>query len=301
MEKPLVSVVIPCYNQGHFLGEAIDSVLRQTYSHFEVLVVDDGSCDDTARVASRAGMRLVRQHNQGLSAARNAGIRHSRGECVVFLDADDRLLPAALQTGVEALTAHPDCAFVYGRCQWISADGRVLVVPPQPHVTRSHYSRLLEFNCIYGCMTVMFRRAVFDQVSAFDTRLRSCEDYDLYLRVTRRFPVHDHDVVIGEYRRHATNLSDDPVLMLGSALKVLRAQKSDIPRGTPDREAYARGVRRHQELYGNQIITAVRSATSARKWRPAIRGALALVRYSPRGVARRAARKSFRLVFHPEG
>lgn len=301
MAEPLVSVIIPCYNQAHFLGEAIDSVMRQTYAHCELLVVDDGSSDDTAGVAARAGVRLLRQRNQGLSAARNVGIRHSRGDYLVFLDADDRLLPSALRTGVAALAAHPSCAFVYGRCQWISADGSVLAVPPQPRVDGAHYSSLLEFNCIYGCMSVMFRRVVFDKMSAFDTSLRACEDYDLYLRVTRRFPVHNHDVLIGEYRRHTTNLSDDPIMMLSSVLRVLHAQKRQLPRGTPDRAAYQRGVRRHQEVYGNQIVTAVRSAARSRQWRPVMKGALALLRHAPLGLARRAAGKSYRLVFRPEG
>src|SRR5829696_2931566 len=110
---PLVSVVVPCYNQARFLGEAIESVLAQSHPLFEVVVVDDGSTDDTSEVAARyPGVRLVRQENRGLSGARNAGLARSRGEYVVFLDADDRLLPGALEAGVERLGANPQCAFV---------------------------------------------------------------------------------------------------------------------------------------------------------------------------------------------
>src|SRR3712207_5573157 len=113
---PLVSVVIPCYKQAHFLGEAIESVLAQSYPHFEVVVVDDGSTDNTSEVAARyPGVRCVRQDNQGLAAARNSGLAHSKGEYLLFLDADDRLLPHALEVGVERLEAHPECAFVSGR------------------------------------------------------------------------------------------------------------------------------------------------------------------------------------------
>src|ERR671912_965329 len=109
----LVSVVIPCYNQAHFLGEAIESVLSQTYPHFEIVVVDDGSTDNTQEVAARyPGVRYIRQENQGLAGARNAGIRRSNGSYLVFLDADDRLLPEALEVGLEHLNAHPECAFV---------------------------------------------------------------------------------------------------------------------------------------------------------------------------------------------
>src|ERR671911_2120937 len=111
----LVSVVIPCYNQAHFLGEAIESVLAQSYPRFEIIVVDDGSTDDTSKVAARyPGVRYVYQNNQGVSAARNSGLARSEGEYVVFLDADDRLLPEALETGLKCLEARPECAFVSG-------------------------------------------------------------------------------------------------------------------------------------------------------------------------------------------
>src|SRR5215212_207946 len=119
----LVSVVIPCYNQAHFLGEAIESVLAQNHLRFEIVVVDDGSTDDTAEVAAcYPGVRCVRQDNRGLSAARNNGLRHSEGEYVVFLDADDRLLPEALETGLKCFEAHPECAYVYGHFRVIARD-----------------------------------------------------------------------------------------------------------------------------------------------------------------------------------
>jgi glycosyltransferase involved in cell wall biosynthesis len=104
-EAGLVSVVIPCYNQARFLGEAIESVLSQSYRAFEVVVVDDGSTDNTSEVVARyagadAGVRLIRQENRGLAGARNRGLAEAEGEYVVFLDSDDRLLPDALQVGV---------------------------------------------------------------------------------------------------------------------------------------------------------------------------------------------------------
>src|SRR5918995_6377717 len=115
-DAALVSVVIPCYNQAHFLGEAIVSVLAQSYPRFEIIVVDDGSTDDTPEVAARyPGVRYVYQNNQGVSAARNSGLARSEGEYVVFLDADDRLLPEALETGLKCLKTHSGCAFASGR------------------------------------------------------------------------------------------------------------------------------------------------------------------------------------------
>src|ERR671910_2706788 len=139
-----VSVVIPCYNQADFLGEAIESVLSQSYQAFEVIVVDDGSTDDTKEVASAYALedsrvRLVRQQNRGLAGARNRGLAESRGEYVVFLDSDDRLLGEALEVGVRELESHPECAFVAGRCRFIAADGSPIlrleqeIVEGDPH------------------------------------------------------------------------------------------------------------------------------------------------------------------------
>ncbi|PYX11479.1 MAG: hypothetical protein DMG84_23855 [Acidobacteria bacterium] len=103
-ESGLVSVIIPCYNQAHFLHEAIESVLAQSYPNFEIIMVNDGSTDSTADVVRRySPVRYVYQENAGLSSARNTGLKKSRGEYVVFLDADDRLLPEALQVGIDCL------------------------------------------------------------------------------------------------------------------------------------------------------------------------------------------------------
>ena len=110
-ETPLVSVVIPCWNQARFLGEAIQSVLRQTYGNTEIIVVDDGSSDETSIVArSFPGVRCIGQKNGGLASARNTGLSASRGDYVIFLDADDRLLPIAIQAGLNCLAQHPQCA-----------------------------------------------------------------------------------------------------------------------------------------------------------------------------------------------
>jgi cellulose synthase/poly-beta-1,6-N-acetylglucosamine synthase-like glycosyltransferase len=121
---PLISVVIPCYNQSQFLADAIESVLRQTWPDVELIVVDDGSTDATRLVAQQfAAVRYLHQSNQGLSAARNAGLALSTGQFVAFLDSDDRLLPRGLECGAGYLMAHPQCAFVHGDYRRIAEDG----------------------------------------------------------------------------------------------------------------------------------------------------------------------------------
>src|SRR5262245_38480777 len=127
-----VSVVIPCYNQARFLSDAIESALDQTCPPLEVIVVDDGSTDHTASVAARYhGLKYLRQRNAGAPSARNYGFRESHGEFLLFLDADDRLVPEALAHGLAALRHHNDWVFATGHVRLIAADGTFERTPPQ--------------------------------------------------------------------------------------------------------------------------------------------------------------------------
>src|SRR3954454_21989799 len=117
---PVVSVVIPCFNQRAYVADAIESVLGQTYDNIEVVVVDDGSDDGSAGVIRNyRDVRYVRQGNAGLARARNAGLEASTGEFVIFLDADDWLLPRAVELGAQALTDRPDCMFAAGHYVYV--------------------------------------------------------------------------------------------------------------------------------------------------------------------------------------
>jgi glycosyltransferase involved in cell wall biosynthesis len=123
---PRVSVVIPAYNRAHFLPEVVESALAQTYRDFEVIVIDDGSTDNTPEVASRfpPAVRYYRQENQGLSAVRNKGIELARGEYIIFLDSDDVLLKDALEKSVLFLDQHPEAGFCHGQFCTIDVNGR---------------------------------------------------------------------------------------------------------------------------------------------------------------------------------
>ena len=268
-QQGLVTVVIPCYNQAGYLGEAIASVRAQSYRDFEIVVVDDGSTDATAAVAGNyPDVRLLRQSNAGLSAARNAGLGVGRGEYLVFLDADDRLLPDALRDGIESLARHPEAAFTSGHFRFIRADGSLQREFAQAPLECPPYEGMLRGNYIGMHATVMFRRAIFDEVGAFDTSLRSCEDYDLYMRITRRYPVARHDRLVAEYRRHDASMSVRAGRMLDTALDVLAAQRPFIHgNGRLIRACQAgiRGLRRdliRPLLFG--ILGAVRTANWSR-------------------------------------
>ena len=131
--EAVVSVIIPCYRQAHFLPEAIESVLAETHRDTEIVVVDDGSPDNTQQVVQRyPTVQSVRQRNQGLAAARNAGFRASKGEYVVFLDADDRLTPNALESHLACFATHPEAGFVVGDIDHISLDGSYAGSPRWP-------------------------------------------------------------------------------------------------------------------------------------------------------------------------
>src|SRR5438874_3411872 len=281
-DQLLVSVVIPCYNQAHFLGEAIESALAQTYPHLEIVVVDDGSTDNTAAVvAGYPGVRSVQQGNQGLSAARNAGLRHSIGECLVFLDADDRLLPRAIEVGLACLRDHPECAFVYGRSRFMAFDGSSFQGPPQPRVEGDYYLALLQGCPIFATGSVMYRREIFELVGGFDPSLSPAADYDLYYRIARQFPIRCHEETIAEYRKHGTSMTRSGKMMLKYNLMALRAQWKHVNRSRQQMEAYKTGIRFWKRVWGRYVIEQIRAAIAEGEWKRATEGMLSLLRYSP--------------------
>lgn len=281
-QPPLVSVVIPCFGQARFVGEAIESALAQTHPLIEVVVVDDGSPDNVTEVAGRyPGVRCVRQDNGGLSAARNTGIRCSNGELLVFLDADDRLLPDAVAAGLRCLDGTPQAAFAVGHFRLIAADGSPLGGHAQPAPEGETYTAFLEGNPISVPCVVLFRRSLFEAVGCFDPRVDCVADYEIYLRTARDFPLAWHDTMVAEYRRHGANMSGDPWRMLVGIRRVLDLQRPFLGGSASRRQAWRQGRRYWDRLYGKEI--AERAVARLRGGRPA--GALAdlgrLLRYHP--------------------
>jgi glycosyltransferase involved in cell wall biosynthesis len=252
-------------------------------------VVDDGSTDFTSRVAARyPWVHYIKQDNRGRSAARNAGLRESQGDYVVFLDADDRLMPEALKVGLECLDAHPECAYVSGHYKLIMADGAPLEQGQQQfvEVDGDHYFALLCGNYIGMHATVMYRRSALEAVGGFDTSIRACEDYDLYLRVARKFSVFQHNRLIAEYRQHGTNTTRDFGLMLRSALTVLGTQRKSAKENQHYEQAYKRGVEYWHKWYGDPLVAEAKGHLRQCEWGAAVRGLLTLMRYYPQGLHR---------------
>lgn len=286
-----VSVIIPCYNGARFLAEAIESLLAQAWPADEIIVIDDGSTDDFRAIVARyPAVRSVSQANQGVAAARDAGWRLSRGEYLIFFDQDDRLLPNAIQVGVEALDQHPDCAFVTGLCQLIDADGQ-----PQPADfsarTAVNYLTLLHGDCIPTPAPVMFRRSALEAVDGFNLSLRqACDDYDLYLRLTQRFPAHAHNQVIADYRLHGNNQSSTA----GSSRFMLTTaqifqQQWPFVQGKPEYEAaYRAGFEHWRQLYGPYLPYEIAACLKRGKLMQAAQVLQLSLRHYPQGLAQYA-------------
>lgn len=269
---PAVSVIVPAYNQGHYLGEAVRSVLAQTYLDFEVIIVDDGSTDSTRRVAHSFNDPRLRYHyqeNRGLSAARNTGIRLTDAPYVSFLDSDDQFLPEKLSLLVEVLDNQPEVGFVAGQALLIDEKGRRLgkaFTTPPP----ADGAQLLLGNPLH-VGSVLLRRGWLERVGVFDERLRSYEDWDLWLRLARagcRMGWVPRPVSL--YRFHTGQMIRDGSRMTASTFAVLEKvyASPDLPeswqrlRDRAYSNAYLRAAAQayHAQAF-EQAIAALREAT----------------------------------------
>ncbi len=229
---PCHSIIVASHNQAQFLPHAIESALAQTDGDLEVVVVDDGSTDDSAEVAGRyvdPRVTLIRQENRGLSAARNAGLLRSTGETVAFLDADDLLLPDHLETLGAFLRESPDYDAVAGNCRWIDGTGGEL--PGGSRRPAADGPELLLGNPFHVA-ALLVRRAALDEVGLFDEALVAGEDWDLWMRLAlagRRIGVSDR--VVSLYRQHDSQMTQDAGRMRSGLLDVLRNvfERDDLP------------------------------------------------------------------------
>jgi glycosyltransferase involved in cell wall biosynthesis len=282
----IVSVVITCYNQGRFLSQAIDSVLNQTHAQRELIVVDDGSTDDTKSIARAYGkIRYIYQSNQGVSVARNTGIRECRSAYLTFLDADDCLLPCALAAGLDCFRKYPSCGFVVGRYRKIAADGSPISGPNRPSGSHDFYSALLRGNVIGMHATVLYRRDVLELIGGFERRRKGGEDYDIALRIARTFSVVEHDNLITEYRWHDQNMSLDYRFMLRESLNALHEQWPYVKEKPQYKLAFKSGMANWRRHYGRLMIDDLRRKveTSGLTWE-ALQRSLGIVRCYPQSL-----------------
>lgn len=215
---PAVSVVIPAFNYGRFVTEAVDSVLRQTLPVGEVIVVDDGSTDDTRGRLSQYGARVkyVYQQNRGLSAARNTGIREAASDWIAFLDADDLWHPAKLEREFHAVSRLDGIRF-FGSARAAELPGRL------PSDARARRLSVRDFLCwmpLSGSSAVV-HRTCFAEIGGFDEELRSVEDRDMWLRLVSRYPSAAVDAESWWYREHPQQMNRNAGRMHENYVRVL--------------------------------------------------------------------------------
>ena len=215
MDSLRVSVVIPCYNAAAYLEQAVQSVLEQSREILEIIVVDDGSSDDSVAIAQRLGARVVHlSRNLGPAAARNRGIQEAHGDVIVFLDADDYWVPTHCADVVGLLEEHPECAVAFSRIHRFGAGEEsvspVFLAADTPTPALWH---LLRDN-IVPQSAVAVRRSMFAEHGGYDESRRHSEDYELWLRLARHAPFVCTNAVSVHYRLHAQQVSRDLELML---------------------------------------------------------------------------------------
>jgi len=212
-EMPTVSVIIPTFNRASMLKQAVESVLAQDFKDFELIVVDDGSTDDTLAVLESYPIAsVVQRPHRGVSAARNTGIKTAAGSLIAFLDSDDLWLPPKLSIQTAFFRNHPDALICQTEEIWIRNGKRVNA--KKRHKKRSGiiFEQAVAL-CLVSPSGVMIRKELFDMVGLFDETLPACEDYDLWLRIGCRFPIHliDEPLVV-KRGGHEDQLSQSPRL-----------------------------------------------------------------------------------------
>jgi glycosyltransferase involved in cell wall biosynthesis len=213
-EETRISAVVTAYNCAAFIAEAIDSILAQTRPVDEIVVIDDGSTDETAQVVASyatSGVRYVRQENQGAGAARNRGIQETKGELIAFLDGDDIWLPDKIAKQLDYLTKHPDVVLVSGYQWWWDVGKNERKIKPYglpPHTDIAQ--EILVQNVVGNPSMVLMRRWIIDKVGLFNPGLRWGQDWEFWIRMVAseaKIGFIPEPVII--YRWHRSNLSHD--------------------------------------------------------------------------------------------
>lgn len=211
----IVSIIIPTYNYAHYIQRAIDSALAQTYANIEILVVDDGSTDNTLAILAQYGdrIRVFHQPNQGASVARNLGISKAEGEYIAFLDADDAYLPENIAKKTAYLSENSEYQWCYSNCVWKDSHGIVLQqgdAMPQTLIAQKAEGEVLDqaiAGALLGSNLFLFHRDVLHAIGGFDEKLKVLEDYALYVFAAARFPIGYVDEVLVEIHAHTGSLS----------------------------------------------------------------------------------------------
>lgn len=207
-----ISVIIPTYNRASFLEKCIKSVLNQTVSVDEIIVVDDGSVDNTSQIIKQFNIKYIYQNNQGVSKARNTGIINAQNEWIAFLDSDDIWHNNKIEKHVAFHTKHPNHLASYTDEQWIRNEK---IIQQKAHQEKEQPTFLNSLKlCKIGASTFFCHKQVFEKIGYFDESLVACEDYDMWLRILHDFPIHYiNEKLTSKYAGHPNQLSFETELI----------------------------------------------------------------------------------------
>ena len=264
---PTVSVVMPAYNVSHYIGDAIESVQRQTCADWELLIVDDGSTDDTLAIAIRYARRdprimVLHRQNGGISAARNNALGQSAGAVIAILDSDDAWQPEYLERQLRILQDHPEVDIVTGNA-WFKGsrrDGQLARPCPDPRPVPDLMNLIADEACVF--IMSIFRRRVYDTIGGFDQSMRSNEDYDYWLRAAiAGFRFYRNDQPLGWYRLRDDSLSANETRMLQGILRVYRKLRPSVLERPAELAALDRQIARFE---AERLAAEAREAMDAR-------------------------------------
>jgi len=228
---PKVTVLVPSYNAAHFLPISIGSALSQSFQDFEIIVVDDGSSDNTKDIVQvfidkyPGKIHYFWQENKGLAVARNTGIAQSHGEYLALLDADDKWLPCRLEEGVKVLDADASVGLVHGNIIYIDANNKETSAAKRNVQFLNGYifDNIFLRKADIACPTVLFRRSCCDDIGTFDVKLSrlGCEDRDLWLRLASKYKIIHIDKILSYYRVSPQSMSNNLNKMLEARFYVI--------------------------------------------------------------------------------
>jgi glycosyltransferase involved in cell wall biosynthesis len=244
-ECPVVSIIIPNYNHGQYITDAIDSVLSQSYHKFEIIVVDDGSTDNSREIVAQYGDKVnyIWQENQGLSAARNTGILAARGELIGLLDADDLLEPDFLSTLVSVLSETPNADAVYCSAQFVDANNISLPQKTCEVVSPDQLYETLLDGGFFPPLCMLAYKYCYIQEGMFDIAFQGCADWDMWLKISKKFTVIGLSIPLARYRILPKSMSSDPQYMLNDRLAVIEKHLGHL-------SSYSK-----QRAYGRSYLT----------------------------------------------
>lgn len=291
---PSVSVVIPCFNSEKYLSDAINSVIGQNHQDIEIIVVDDGSTDNTKQIAlSFPDVKYFHHQNSGVSYSRNRGLKESRGEYIIFLDSDDLLVPGRIEHDLSLFEAEPELGYVFGWAKPIDEFGVETPWQQPDEINDIGYHTVLSGSVTVPPGTITFKAELVRAINGFNVDIDAAEDFDLYLRFSRRFSIHCHNRASLFYRRHDNNWSaiHGAVKTLDSLLSRLQENEMSVQGNTLQMNALKTGRKHWISLIGPRCVDEVFMNIKSKNFNRALRAIFYLSKTCPSILFRHSGSK----------